>query len=538
MAQIQNPVLKGFNPDPSIVRAGDIYYIAVSTFEWFPGITIYRSRNLQDWEFAAAPLNDDRKLDLKGIDTACGIWAPNLTWDNGRFYLLYTIVCTNRSRFKDTHNFLVTAERIEGPWTDPVYLNCSGFDPSLFHDGHKKWLVNMTIDHRMDRARFSGVDIQEYDEAGKCLKGPVHRIFRGSSIGKTEGPNLSKRGNYYYLTCAEGGTEFGHCVTVARSENITGPYQVDPDNPMLTSMAAKDYPIQRAGHGQLVEAADGAWYMAHLCSRPIDGCSILGRETAIQNIEWTDDGWFRLAGGGKLPFTEFDGPLDHGNGDGKPGISAGNGAAPGLDANGHGRLREDFNGDALPWDFLTLRESADHCGLDLASRPGWLRIHGGNSLSSKYRQAFTARRQQTFSYDAITKVDFRPGNYHHMAGLVCYYNYDNYYYLKITRDEEQGRCVQVTSVINKEVADSPCIPLPEDGEVYLKAQVRRGKLRFFYSMDGARYEAAEEVLDMHALSDERVEGNGFAGAMVGIGCQDLQGDGIHADFDWFEYTGY
>ena len=174
MAQIQNPILKGFNPDPSIVRVGEEYYIAVSTFEWFPGITVYRSRNLRDWEFAAAPLNDDQKLDLRGIDTACGIWAPNLTYDNGRFYLIYTIVYTNRSRFKDTHNFLVTAEHIEGPWSDPVFLNCSGFDPSLFHDGDRKWLVNMTIDHRMDRARFSGVDIQEYDEMGNCLKGPVY----------------------------------------------------------------------------------------------------------------------------------------------------------------------------------------------------------------------------------------------------------------------------------------------------------------------------------------------------------------------------
>lgn len=526
MAKIQNPVLKGFNPDPSIVRVGEIYYIAVSTFEWFPGITIYRSPNLQDWEFAAAPLNDDMKLNLKGIDTACGIWAPNLTWNNGRFYLLYTIVYTNRSRFKDTHNFLVTAEHIEGPWTEPVFLNCSGFDPSLFHDGDKKWLVNMTIDHRMDRARFSGVDIQEYDEIGKCLKGPVYRIFKGSSIGKTEGPNMLKRGSYYYLTCAEGGTEFGHCVTVARSINITGPYEIDPENPILTSKAAEDYPIQRAGHGQLVEAADGSWYMAHLCSRPVDGCSILGRETAIQNIRWTEDGWFRLTGGGRLPFTEFECPLVD---DAEKKIKT---------ADRSRKSREDFETNVLPWELLTLRESAAHCGLDLVSRPGWLRIHGGNSLSSKYRQAFAARRQQALSYDAATKVDFCPWDYHHMAGLVCYYNYDNYYYLKITRDEEWGRCIQITSVINKTVMDSQCVSIPEEGDLYLKAQVRQGELQFYYSIDGTEYKSAGEIFDMHALSDEQVEGNGFAGAMVGICCQDLQGNGAYADFDWFEYIEY
>lgn len=534
MAQIQNPILKGFNPDPSIVRVGEEYYIAVSTFEWFPGITVYRSRNLRDWEFAAAPLNDDQKLDLRGIDTACGIWAPNLTYDNGRFYLIYTIVYTNRSRFKDTHNFLVTAEHIEGPWSDPVFLNCSGFDPSLFHDGDRKWLVNMTIDHRMDRARFSGVDIQEYDEMGNCLKGPVYRIFRGSPIGKTEGPNMMKRGGYYYLICAEGGTEFGHCVTVARSRNITGPYEVHPQNPMLTSKADDDYPIQRAGHGQLVQTADGSWYMAHLCSRPVDGCSILGRETALQNIRWTEDGWFCLAGGGRLPFGEakMDAELEL--------LTKAENASDKVEKQGtvlcaSGNMAEDFNSPSLPWQFLTLRESAAHCGLDLNSRPGWLRIHGGNSLSSKYRQAFTARRQQAFSYDAVTKVDFCPGDYHHMAGLVCYYNYDNYFYLKITRDEELGRCIQITSVINREVEDSPCVSVPDKGDLYLKAKVRRGELTFFYSTDGENYEAAGNVLDMHGLSDERVNGNGFAGAMVGIGCQDLQGNGVWADFDWFLY---
>lgn len=518
MAQIQNPVLKGFNPDPSILRVGDDYYIAVSTFEWFPGVNIYQSRNLKDWKFVAAALNDDRKLDLKGIDTACGIWAPNLTYDNGRFYLLYTIVYTNRSRFKDTHNFLVTAEKIDGPWSDPVFLNCSGFDPSLFHDGDKKWLVNMTIDHRVDKNRFSGVDIQEYDEAEQALKGPVYRIFKGSPIGTTEGPNMMKKDGYYYLTCAEGGTEFGHCVTVARSENITGPYEVDPENPMLTSKATEDYPIQRAGHGQLVEAADGSWFMAHLCSRPVDGCSILGRETAIQNIRWTEDGWFKLAEGGSLPFTTFE---NHCLGD--------------ASKESRQKNREEFEGESLPWEFMTLRESARTCGLDLTSRPGWLRIRGGNSLSSKYRQAFAARRQQAFAYDAVTKLEFCPADYHHMAGLTCYYNYDNYHYVKITRDEELGRCIQVTSVVNKEVKDSPCRSIPKEGAVYLKAQVRRGELQFYYSMDGVEYVKAGEELDMHTLSDERVEGNGFAGAMVGICCQDLQGNGVHADFDWFEY---
>lgn len=530
MVQVQNPVLKGFHPDPSIMRVGNDYFIAVSTFEWFPGVTIYHSYDLSNWEFVCAPLDDDRKVDLRGIDTACGIWAPNLTFHNGRYYLLYTIVYTNRSRLKDTHNFLMTSDDIKGSWSDPVFLNCSGFDPSLFYDGDKKWLVNMTIDYRMNKNRFSGVDIQEYDEKEKCLKGPNYRIFQGSDIGKTEGPNLLKRGDYYYLTCAEGGTEFGHCVTVARSKNITGPYEIDPNNPMLTSNTTEDYPLQRAGHGQLVEAVDGKWYMAHLCSRPVDGCSILGRETGIQNITWTEDGWFRLEKGGNLPNLYFSGGATcHEDIDKKDpqGISV------------QGKIQHvEFNKKELPWEFMTLRESATHCGLDLQSRSGWLRIHGGNSLSSKYFQAFTARRQQAFLCDAMTKVEFNPRDYHHLAGLVCYYNYDNYYYLKITRDEKIGRCIQVTSMVNKEMEDSHCISIPEEGPVFLKAEMRRGELKFYFSMNGKEYNKVDGCYDMHTLSDERVSGNGFTGAMIGISCQDLQGNGVYADFNWFDYIEY
>ena len=518
MRSVKNPVLKGFNPDPSIMRVKGDYYLAVSTFEWYPGVTIYHSRNLSDWEFIVAPL-EEVHMDLRGIDSACGIWAPNLTYDQGTFYLVYTIVYTNRSRYKDTHNFLVTATDIRGPWSEPVYLNCSGFDPSLFHDDDgRKWLVNMTIDHRADRERFSGIDIQEYNEQEKKVSGPIYRIFKGTEIHTTEGPNLMKKDGYYYLTCAEGGTEFGHCVTVARSKNITGPYEVDPRNPVLSSKAEESYPIQRAGHGQLVQAPDGTWYMAHLCSRPVQGCSILGRETAIQNIIWTKEGWFQIQKGGRLPDSEFFVLED-------------------IEENSAYVLgKEDFDQEAIPWEFLTLREPAEKCGITLSERKGWLRIYGGNSLSSKYKQGFLARRQQDFSLDCTVKMEFLPERYQHMAGLVCYYNYDNYHYLRVSRDEKLGVCICVTSVENRKITESKCVKLPEDTNLhYLKAQIRRENLEFFYSPNGTEFEKIGITLDMRILSDERVNGTGFTGAMIGMACQDLQGDGCYADFDWIKY---
>ncbi|AJG97565.1 hypothetical protein LF65_00943 [Clostridium beijerinckii] len=518
---VNNPVIKGFNPDPSIVRVNEDFYIATSTFEWFPGVSIYHSKDLEHWNLISNALSDENTLDLTGIDSACGIWAPNLTYSNGIFYLIYTIVYTNRSRFKDTHNFMVTATDIKGPWSKPIFLNCSGFDPSLFHDEDgRKWLVNMTIDHRIDKTRFSGIVLQEYDGEKEKLIGPIHKIFNGSEIGTTEGPNIIKYKGYYYLTVAEGGTEFGHCVTIARSKELTGVYEIDPNNPMLTSKAEVEYPIQRAGHGQLVQDHKGNWYMAHLCSRPVDGYSILGRETAIQNIKYTDDGWFKIDGSnGNLPMSNFKTNL-------------------GRLEEKFGIIREEFDIQEVPLNFLTLRKSFKSSNMSLTERKGYLRIRGGNSLSSKFNQSFIARRQQNFSYECKVCLEFNPESHHHMAGLVCYYNYDNYHYCKISRDELLGLSISITTLNNREVIETPCVSLPEGtSRFYIKAYVNRDKLRFSYSIDGEKYFELDYSLDMRILSDEHVNGNGFTGAMIGVGCQDLLGNGIYVDVDWFEYKG-
>ena len=513
---VKNPVLPGFNPDPSLVRAGGDYYIATSTFEWFPGVCIHHSKDLANWEIIAYALTDENDLDLTGIDTACGIWAPNLTYCDGVFYLIYTIVYTNRHRFKDTHNFLVTATDIKGPWSKPVALNRTGFDPSLFHDvDGKKWLVNMMFDYRLDHNRFGGVLIQEYDCRQKKLTGPVYNIFKGSQIGTTEGPNLFYHNGYYYLVAAEGGTSFEHCVTICRSRSVTGPYEMDPRNPVLTSFGAADILLKRAGHGQIIQAEDGSWYMAHLCSRTIDGCSIIGRETAIQNMELTDDGWFCLKrADGVNPREYFEVPGE-----------------AGLKMKKSGRV--DFARQDIPLDYMTLRKSAKTCRIQV--KDGKLRICGGNSLSSKYGQGFLARRQQAFCYDFIAEMEFVPTSYGHMAGVVCYYNYDNYFYLCKTCDDKGMPCLEVITMENRSLYESERVLLPAHKSLFLKAGVRDRELQFYYSVDGQDYLPVGTVLDMRMLSDERVDGNGFTGAMVGVACQDLIGDGTAAEFAELNY---
>src|SRR5689334_9022558 len=286
---IRNPILPGFNPDPSIVRVGEDYYIATSTFEWFPGVQIHHSRDLVQWRLVTRPLTRASQLNMLGDADSCGIWAPCLTHDNGRFYLVYTDVKRygrslrdGSASLRDTHNYVVTAPRIDGPWSDPVYLNSSGFDPSLFHDDDgKKYVVNQLWDHRPMANPFAGIVLQEYSEREGKLVGERRNIFLGTGLGLTEAPHLYKRNGYYYLITAEGGTGWNHAVTMARSQKITGPYELHPDKYILSSRLRPDLELQRAGHADLVETPDGDVYMVYLCGRPLHnrGRCVLGRET-------------------------------------------------------------------------------------------------------------------------------------------------------------------------------------------------------------------------------------------------------------------
>ncbi len=290
--RIQNPILPGFHPDPSVVRVGDTYYLAVSTFQWFPGVAVYQSRDLAHWSFAAFPLTRESQLPLRGVPDSCGIFAPCLSWDGGTFYLVYTVVKTD-SVWQDTDNYLVTASEITGPWSEPVYLNSAGFDPSLFHDADgRKWLVNRDCDTRGYLQDRGGILLREYDPAARRLTGPEYRIYRSTKIIGAEGPHLYRKDGWYYLLLAEGGTDWNHVATLARSESLFGPYTCAPNTPFLTSRDAPELPLQKAGHGCLVETPDGRWYLTHLVGRPLPGTRrcVLGRETALQEVRWTEAG--------------------------------------------------------------------------------------------------------------------------------------------------------------------------------------------------------------------------------------------------------
>jgi len=520
---IINPILPGFNPDPSILRMGDDYYIATSTFEWWPGVQIHHSRDLKHWRLLAHALTRKSQLDMIGNPPSCGVWAPCLSYDDGRFFLIFTDVKGGdfgESSYRNHHNYLVTAANVEGPWSEPIYLNSSGFDPSLFHDDDgRKWLVNMVWDHRTGRNPFGGILLQEYNLKAQKLVGPVKNIFRGTELGFTEGPHLYKHDGYYYLLTAEGGTGYDHAVTMARSDSIFGPYEVDPQNPVLTSKDHPELVLQKAGHASVVETQENEWYIAHLCSRPShSGYSPLGRETALQRMVWTDDGWLRLAMGEHLPEVQV--------------------SAPKLPASPCNEeiMHYDFNEPVLPLYLNTLREPADESWLSLTARPGWLRLRGREGLNSNFRQSLVGHRVQHFDVQVDTCMEFAPGSFLQQAGMASFYHGQAYYYLRVTKDESRG----VVLGIDKRIKDDAIFPVEQELEVndwdvfYLRLVISQGvDLQFLASPDGKHYQTLGPVLDASLLSDEIA--GGFTGLFAVLCCQDFECGEAIAYFDYLNY---
>lgn len=527
MITIENPILRGFQPDPSIISVGEDYYIATSTFEWFPGVQIHHSRDLKHWRLIARPLNRLSQLDMAGNPDSCGVWAPCLTYDKGTFYLVYSNVRSFDGVWKDVHNYLVTTTDIRGEWSEPIYLNSSGFDPSLFHapDG-RKWVLNMLADHR-DNCLFGGIVLQEFDPEKWRMSGPVFNVFASEDIKNVEGPHLYYRNGFYYLLMAAGGTEYDHCVILARSKDITGPYEAHPSNPVLTTQGDPDWAIQKAGHGDLVCSPDGDWYIAFLCGRPLStlGRCTLGRETSLTPVEWREDGWLYLKNGTQKPDVSFSAP--------------GSGYPVPVEPE-----RYEFEETVIPIAFQSLRAPATADWANLEQRPGFLRLYGRESLSSFHHQSLLARRLSHFEAAAATALEFQPKTFQQMAGLIAYYNTGHFYYLHITWDEHRQKRVLDLIACDHYSMSQPmgqCLDLQTDGRVELKLHFNHAKLQFFYREGTGDWQKAGPVLDGSILSDDYVMEQcgryrpAFTGAMIGICCQDLTGSRKPADFDWFEY---
>lgn len=547
---IDNPVLQGFNPDPCLIRVGGTYYMAVSSFEWLPGIRIYASDDLAHWVHRTDVLTD-RQVDLAGNPHNCGIWAPQLSYADGLFYLIYTDVKSTRRPFKDVRNYVITSPSIDGPWSEPAYLNGIGFDPSLFHDEDgSKWLLNVLWDHRIAESNKSvGITIQPYDPGLRRAVGRPVRIFAGTELRKTEAPHLYRCGDWYYLVTAEGGTGTGHSVTVARSRHLYGPYEVDPRNPMLTSSDRQDWPLQCAGHASLVSTPGGDWVIAHLCTRPIEGAyALLGRETALQRVVWDADGWLRLKDGGHTPQLRFELPAEYAAQLRGAAAPAGNGPSrgsapdtaastppmlPPTRARAAHLFTDEFDGPALQsnWNSPRLMPGGAWCSLD--ARPGHLRLTAGESPQSLFRHHLLAVRQTDIAFRAETELEYRPESFLQMAGLMLYLCESRYLYAFVSHDEEQGRVLSIMRAEEDHFELEPPIPIAADGAIGLAVEVDGVRAAFRYRTDpDSEWRNIGGSYSIGFLS------GGFTGSFVGIGVHDMEKlHGSHADFAYFRYVG-
>lgn len=507
MDAVRNPILRGFNPDPSILRVGDDYFIATSTFEFHPAVRIHHSTDLVNWTVRTHALDDG--FDLRGIPDSGGVWAPSLSHAAGRFWLAYSIVRTMDGDDKDIDNYLVTAESVDGPWSEPVHLGSRGFDFSFFHDiDGTHWIVGVQWDQRPEHPSFGGLVLEEYLPDEGRTSGTATLLHQEPTL--VEGPNLYRIGEWYYLLIAAGGTGWNHAITVARSRKRTGPYERDPKPFVLTSRDAPGIPLQKAGHGELVQTPDGDWMLVHLASRPTlhlgERYCTLGRETCLQRVVFDDGGWLRLAEGGHHAVV----------GSGEPRrVSWTDGFdAPLLD----------------PRRWSTLRAALSPAVADLTARPGWLRMRGGHSTASVFEQSMIVTRVEEHEAEFSAVLDASPTTTRESAGIVAWYDRSGWIQLQMTWDAENGRHLRIVSREGNSTVRSGPIPV-SDGALTLYARLRGPDLTFAWGDTAEVEHAIAGTYPAWTLSDDHGDRLRFTGLFFGLRTDDLDGCGWSADFD-------
>lgn len=498
-----NPILSGFYPDPSICRVGDDYYLVHSTFEYFPGVPIFHSRDLVHWQQIGHVLTRPSQLPLEKMRSSGGIFAPTLRYYDGTFYMVTTNVW-------GTSNFFVTATDPAGPWSEPTLLDREGIDPSLFFDDDGTVYY---IRHVGGGDGYIGQQVLDL-KTGK-LQGEMKKIWGGTGGVWAEGPHMYKKDGKYYLMISEGGTSYGHRVTIARSDSPWGPFEACPHNPILTHMDRPEHALQALGHADLVETPDG-WWAVFLGIRPQDGpFHHLGRETMLAPVTWDSDGWPMFGNGGKVEVEM---------------------AAPKLEPHlwSEEPSREEFSGDGLGLDWIFLRNPRD-ADWSLAARPGFLRFNGSAvTLSDQDSPAFVGRRQTGLAVSAETRLEFEPQRENEEAGITVRANDANYVDLGVTLHggKKQLFLRKVLGGKVEAVEYRDAVP----GAVILSVAATPTGYEFSGGADKGDTGSLTQIgaIETKQLSTEKA--SGFLGAVLGLyATGNGKASTTPADFDWFEY---
>jgi alpha-N-arabinofuranosidase len=514
-ANFRNPILSGCYPDPSICRAGDDFYLVTSTFEYFPGLPIFHSRDLVHWRQIGHALTRESQLPLHGVRSSGGLYAPTIRYANGLFYIINTLV----DGLSQSGNFIVTASDPAGPWSEPYWLDgADGIDPSLFFDADgRTWYVGSRM---ATQSRFEGhteIWLQELDLQAMRLIGEPLVLWDGALKDATwaEAPHIYKVGDTYYLLIAEGGTAQHHAVTVARSKNVGGPYEANPGNPILTHRhLGLDYPIVGIGHADLVDTPSGEWWAVLLGMRPYGGYYYnLGRETFLVPVRW-EQGWPVFSpGAGKVEFAY---PV--------PNLPPRPWPQP--------PACDDFDSDSLAFAWNALRASPERFA-SLSERPGFLRLRlQPERLAENASPSFIGRRQQHIHFYAQAEFEFHPSAHNECAGLALTQSPDFHYLFVVTlQNEPVLQLIKRASGIEEILASCP-ISTPR---IRLKVEAHDQDYCFYYADEAGNWRALLEGIDGRILSTP-VAG-GFLGAYLGMyASSNGQPSSNQADFDWFEYA--
>ncbi len=513
----QNPILPGFYPDPSICRVGQDYYMVTSTFEYFPGLPIFHSRDLVHWRQMGHVMDRPEQLPLDGIKASKGLYAPTIRYHDGVFYVINTLV----EGLKESGNFIVTAAEPAGPWSLPYWLeDAPGIDPSLLFDsdGRVWYTGNRPPPGGEDFFGHREIWLQELDLDRMQLTGPKYTLWDGALKGAmfAEAPHLYHIGDWYYLMIAEGGTGHNHAVTIARSKHISGPYQGNPGNPILTHRhLGNDYPIACTGHADLVQTQNDAWWMVLLATRPYGGYFYnLGRETFLTPVIW-QDGWPIVSpGSGRVEFSypvpDLPQQVWH--------------TQPACDH---------FEAQQLAWHWNFLRTPSTGFW-SLSERPGYLRLRlRPETLNQRANPSFVGRRQQHINFAVRAMMEFTPDNPQECAGLVLLQNNDFHFRFVLagsTGDKALVRLVQRKDGIETILAEREF----GAGRVYFKVETTGQQYNFFVADQPENWQTVAQSVDGRILSTNLA--GGFVGAYIGMyASSNGHPSQNFADFDWFEY---
>jgi len=487
-----NPVIPGFWSDPSVCRVGEDYYLVNSTFEYFPGVPVFHSKDLVNWELIGYCIDRPTQLP-RGLN----IFATTIRYHEGTFYMITTNIGAEG-------NFYVTAKNPAGPWSDPIFIQAQGIDPDLFFDEDGKvYVISSTF-------ILFEIDLN----TGKFIS-EGRKVWNGTGGRYPEGPHIYKKDGFYYIIAAEGGTEEAHSETIARSKNIWGPYNPNPSNPILThcNAAGQGNPIQGIGHADIIQSHDSSWWIVFHGYRSVGGTHhTLGRETCLAPVSWPENGWPVVNGNGTiienmtcptLPLKPFQAE----------------------------QARTEFSSDklSLEWNYLRYPDTRNY---SLSSHKGFLRLIGSEqTIEDQKSPTFVGRRIQDMYFTSATELDFNPENANEEAGMILLNNGTHF---DLIIKQSKGRRVVAGRLRFGSVVHETAEAVLKPGPVKLIIRGERANFILLYSQGNYGPKELTKVMARY-LSSETV--GGFTGVFIGLYAT---GNGgackANADYDWFEYT--